>query len=123
MSRTQLVPDASHPITVTPTEGRVRVTVGDTVVADTTAALTLQEASYPPVLYLPHASVDPALLVRSDTSTYCPYKGDAAYWSLSLPTGTVADAAWTYEQPYDAVAEIRGHLAFYPDKVEVEVSR
>ena len=122
MSRPHLVPDESHPITITPTDGHVRVTAGETVVADAPVTLTLQEAGYPPVVYVPRSAIDPALLERSETTTYCPYKGDATYYSLSLPTGTVADAAWTYEAPYDAVADVRGHLAFYPDRVEVTVS-
>ncbi len=121
MSRQHLEPDASHPITVTPSEQRVRVRVGDTVVADTTHALVLAEADYPPAYYVPRSEVDPALLASSSTQTYCPYKGDATYVSLDLPGGRVEDAAWTYEQPYAAVDPIAGHLAFYPDKVEVEV--
>ncbi|MCW2818200.1 MAG: hypothetical protein JWR42_987 [Marmoricola sp.] len=121
MSRQKLEPDASHPITVTPTRGRVRVRVGDTVVADTTRALTLAEASYPAAYYVPRSEIDPALLVPSQTQTWCPYKGEASYVDLDLPTGRVADAAWTYPQPHAAVAEIEGHLAFYPDKAEVEL--
>ncbi|GAB3656308.1 DUF427 domain-containing protein [Nocardioides korecus] len=121
MSRHKLEPDASHPITVTPTQGRVRVRVGETVVADTTRSLTLAEASYPAAYYVPRSEIDPALLAPSETQTWCPYKGEAAYVDLDLPTGRVADAAWTYPRPHDAVAEIEGHLAFYPDKVEIEL--
>ena len=121
MTRTQKLPDASHPITVTPAGRRIRVSVADTVVADTTQALTLQEADYPPAYYLPRSAIDPALLSPTPTQTYCPFKGDASYVALDLPTGRVEDAAWTYEQPYDAVAQIQGHLAFYPDKVTLEV--
>lgn len=114
-----LVPDEGHPITITPTSGRVVVTLGGRAVADTTAALTLQEASYPPVQYVPLADVDPALLERTDHATYCPYKGDAGYYSLVVDGKTHADAVWTYEHPYDAVAEIAGHVAFYPHVVDV----
>ena len=121
MSRHQLQPDASHPITVTPTQGRVRVRVGDTVVVDTTRSLTLAEASYPAAYYVPRSEIDPALLSPSQTQTWCPYKGEASYVDLDLPTGRVADAAWTYPHPHEAVADIAGHLAFYPDKVEVEL--
>jgi uncharacterized protein (DUF427 family) len=121
MTREQKIPDASHPITISPTAGRVQVVVGGTVIADTTSSLTLQEASYPPVQYVPIAEVDPALLSRTETSTYCPFKGDASYFSLATPEGTVTDAAWTYDEAYDAVSEIKGHLAFYPDKATVTV--
>lgn len=114
-----LVPDAGHPITITPTTGRVVVMLGERTVADTTAALTLQEASYPPVQYVPLADVDPAVLERTDHATYCPYKGDAGYYSLVADGATHDNAVWTYEQPHDAVAEIAGHVAFYPNVVDV----
>lgn len=122
MTREHRVPDASHPITVAPTRGRVRVTVGDEVVADTTAALTLEEAGYPPVQYVPLADVDPALLRPSSTTTWCPYKGEATYHDLTVASGPVADAVWTYADPFDAVAQVRGHVAFVPGAVEVEVT-
>jgi uncharacterized protein (DUF427 family) len=114
-----LVPDASHPITITPTAGRVVVTLGERTVADSTAALTLQEADYPAVQYLPLGDVDPAVLERTEHATYCPYKGDAAYYSLVADGETHENAVWTYEAPYDAVSEIAGHVAFYPDVVDV----
>jgi uncharacterized protein (DUF427 family) len=114
-----LVPDEHHPITITPTPGRVVVTLGERVVADTTDALTLQEASYAPVQYVPLADVDPALLERTAHATYCPYKGDASYYSLLVDGQTHANAVWTYEAPYDAVAEIAGRVAFYPNVVDV----
>lgn len=109
------LPGPDHPITIAPTPGRVVVTVGGKVVADSRRALTLQEASYPPVQYIPRADVRMDLLARSSTSTHCPYKGDAAYYSLQ---GGAADLIWTYEQPYPAVAEIGDHVAFYPNKVD-----
>lgn len=114
-----LVPDEGHPITVTPTSGRVVVTLGERTVADTTSALTLQEASYPPVQYIPLTDVDPAVLRRTDHATYCPYKGDAGYYSLVADGATHDNAVWAYEQPYDAVAGIAGHVAFYPNVVDV----
>ena len=107
-----------HPITITPTTQRVVVTVGGRVVADTRAALTLQEASYPAVQYVPRADVDMTLLERTVHATYCPYKGDCAYYSVPAGGERAANAVWTYEQPYDAVAAIRGHVAFYPDRVD-----
>ena len=122
MSRPVLEPTAEHPITVEPTQGRVVVRVGDTVVADSSQALTLQESTYPAVQYIPLADVDQSLLRHTDTATYCPFKGDASYYSVQTPDGaTVTDAIWTYEQPYAAVAEIKDHVAFYPDRATVTV--
>ncbi|WP_308291315.1 DUF427 domain-containing protein [Mumia sp. zg.B21] len=104
-----------------PTPSRVRVLVGDTVVADTTAALTLRESTYPPAVYVPRSDLDASVVSPTDTSTYCPFKGTASYVSITTPEGIVEDAGWTYPEPYDAVPSIRGHVAFYPDRVTVEV--
>lgn len=114
--KTIKTPGPDHPITITPTPRRVIVRAGGKVIADTRAALTLQEASYPPVQYIPRADADMALLTPTDHATYCPYKGDCSY--LSLPEAE--NAVWSYEHPYDAVAAIKDHLAFYPNKVEIE---
>jgi len=117
-------PSDEHPITVAPTGAHVTVRVGGDVVAATDRALTLREASYPPVQYIPLADVDAARLRPSDTHTYCPYKGDAGYYHVVTSAGaTVEDAIWTYAEPYPAVAEIAGHVAFYPDKAEIVVAR
>ena len=120
MTATKIVriPGPDHPITITPNPKRVVVTVGGRVIADTRAALTLQEAAYPPVQYLPRADVDMALLERTAHATYCPYKGDCAYYSVPGGGERAVNAVWTYEQPYDAVAAIRDHVAFYPDRVD-----
>jgi uncharacterized protein (DUF427 family) len=115
--RPVLQPTAAHPITITPTTGRVTVTVNGRVVADTAAALTLQESNYPAVQYVPLTDVDQAALTRSTTTSYCPYKGDAGYYHA----GDVEDVIWAYEQPYPAVAEIAGRVAFYPDKADIVV--
>ena len=115
-------PTAEHPITVTPTDGHVTVRVRGQVVAETDEALSLQESTYPVVQYIPIAAVDADALRRSDTTTYCPYKGEANYYHLGIGDETVDDAIWTYEQPYPAVAQIAGHVAFYPDKADVAVS-
>jgi uncharacterized protein (DUF427 family) len=120
-SRRQKVPGPDHPITVRPTGQRVVVRVGATVVAETTSALTLQESTYPAVQYVPLADVDPALLQPTATHTYCPYKGEASYYSLLVPEAELTDAVWTYRTPYAPVAEIAGHVAFYPDRVDVRV--
>ncbi len=116
-----LQPGPDHPITVTPSPARVVVRVGGTVVADTSAALELREAGYPPVYYIPRDAVDPAVLERTEHETYCPYKGDSAYYSLHVGDVDAENVVWTYEAPYAAVAAIKDHLAFYPTVAEVEV--
>ncbi|TDF64369.1 DUF427 domain-containing protein [Cupriavidus sp. L7L] len=112
------IPGPDHPITITPTQGRVVVKVAGRIVADSTAALTLQEASYAPVQYIPRADVDMAQLARSDHATYCPYKGDCSYFSIPAAGERGRNAVWSYETPYDAVAAIASHVAFYPDRVD-----
>jgi len=123
MTRTVKIPDATHPITISPTGSRVTVRVDGTVIAQTDDALSLAEATYPVVQYIPLADVNQSLLERTTTQTYCPYKGDASYYSVSTPGGgTQTDLIWTYEHPYPSVGEIAGHVAFYPDRVEISVS-
>jgi uncharacterized protein (DUF427 family) len=119
MEREIKIPDSDHPITIEPSKHHVTVHAGDQVIADTTAALVLQEADYPPVYYIPLADVDPALLRSSSTHTYCPYKGEASYYSVAARDGEITDAIWTYPTPYPAVAEIADHVAFYPDRVNI----
>jgi len=121
MAKPVLKPGPHHPITVTPNPARVVVTRGGRVLADTRGALTLQEASYPAVQYVPRADVDLSLLERSDHETYCPFKGEASYFSIQAGDEPAQNAVWTYEQPHDAVAEIGGYLAFYPEQVEITV--
>jgi uncharacterized protein (DUF427 family) len=117
-AKTVRIPGPDHPITITPNTSRVVVTAGGRVIADSRAALTLQEAAYPAVLYIPRADVDMAALERTSHATYCPYKGDCAYYSIPAGGERAANAVWTYEAPYEAVAAIRDHLAFYPDRVD-----
>jgi uncharacterized protein (DUF427 family) len=113
----KLLPSADHPIAVEPATSRVVVTVGGKKVADTRSALVLREASYPPVYYVPRGDADQSLLERTDHHTYCPYKGEASYFSITAgDRGT--NAIWTYEAPYAAVAAIKDHLAFYPDRID-----
>ena len=96
----------------------MRVLFNGRVVAETTRALTLREAGLPPVQYIPREDADMALFARSSSTTHCPYKGDAAYYSLRVEGRTSEDAVWTYEAPYPAVASIKEHLAFYPNRVD-----
>jgi uncharacterized protein (DUF427 family) len=120
MSRSVLEPTADHPITIEPTVGRVVVRIAGHVVADTSAALTLDEGGYAPVQYVPLNDIDQSLLRPSDATSYCPYKGDAGYFSVEIAgQDPLEDVAWFYEKPYPSVAEIAGHVAFYADRAEV----
>ena len=114
------LPGPDHPITITQNPRRVRVTAGDVVIAETSKALTLKEAKYPAVQYVPRQDANMALLERTDRVTHCPYKGDASYYSVKADGKTLDNAIWTYEAPFPAMTEISGHLAFYPDKVKIE---
>jgi uncharacterized protein (DUF427 family) len=112
------VPGPDHPIAIERNPARVVVTLAGRIVADTRNALTLREAHYPAVQYVPREDIDMALFVPTDHATYCPYKGDAVYFSIPLGSERSINAAWSYEAPYAAVAVIKGHLAFYPDRVD-----
>jgi uncharacterized protein (DUF427 family) len=114
------LPGPDHPITITANPRRVRVLAGGAVIADTTHALTLKEASYPAVQYVPCEDVKMDLLKRTERVTHCPYKGDASYFSIVADGKTLDNAIWSYETPFPAMTEISGHLAFYPDKVKIE---
>lgn len=116
-NRKILEPDANHPIAIAQCRSTVVVRNGSLQIAKTSSALTLSEASYPAVQYIPRGDVDMSQLERSAHTTYCPYKGEANYYSV--PAGL--NAVWTYEAPFEAVGDIAGHLAFYPDRVSVEV--
>jgi uncharacterized protein (DUF427 family) len=111
-------PDSHHPITIEQNPNRVVVSVAGKVIADTTDALILREAAYPAVQYIPRKDVDMASLARSKTESYCPYKGDASYFSIPIGGERSLDAIWTYETPYEAVAPIKDYLAFYPNRVD-----
>ena len=120
-TREPKIPGPDHPITIEPTGTRVVARVGSQIIADTTRALTLREANYPPVQYIPLDDVDQTLLAPSAAATYCPYKGDASYYSIAAADGILADAVWSYREPYEAVADIAGRVAFYTDRVEIVV--
>jgi len=113
------IPGPDHPITIEKNSNRVVVTLGGQVLADTCNALTLREAKYPAVQYIPRVDVDMAKLIRTEHMTYCPFKGDCSYYSLPGGDERGINAVWTYEAPFPAVEAIRDHLAFYPDRVEI----
>ena len=117
-SKTIKIPGPDHPITIERNPKRVVASTGGRVLADSRDALILREAGYPAVQYIPRKDVDMTLLERSAHTTYCPYKGDCAYFSVPSGGERAINAVWTYEAPYDAVAAIRNHLAFYPDRVD-----
>jgi uncharacterized protein (DUF427 family) len=112
------IPSPDHPITIEANPSRVVVSIGGRIIADSREALTLRETKYPAVQYIPRKDVDMSLLERTGHSTYCPYKGECAYYSIPVGGGRSANAVWTYEAPFAAVAEIKDHLAFYPDRVD-----
>src|SRR3982075_437344 len=108
-----------HPIRIVPNPNRVCVRLGDKVVVDTKRALTLFEASYPGVQYVPREDADMALLRRTAHTTHCPYKGDAAYYTVEAGGRTAGNAVWAYEQPFAGAAGIAGVPGFYPNRVEI----
>jgi uncharacterized protein (DUF427 family) len=121
MSREIKLPGPDHQITISPSTDRVLVRSGEATIADSQSTLVLRETSHPPVRYIPLADVDRSLLAASELTTYCPYKGDASYYSITPGDGRGTDAVWFYDDPYPAVAEIKGHVAFYSDRVELSV--
>lgn len=116
------IPGPDHPITITKNPKRVTVSVNGKMIASTTGALSLKEASYPAVQYIPRGDANMAMLERTDHSTYCPYKGDASYYAIPLAGERGENAVWTYEHPHDAMRAIKDYLAFYPDRVTIEES-
>jgi uncharacterized protein (DUF427 family) len=123
VGRTIKVPGDDHPITIEHVPSHVVVTLAGSVIADTRDALTLNEAAYPAVLYIPRKDVNMTLLERTDHATYCPYKGDCRYFSIPSGGARSENAVWTYESPYEAVKQIKDHLAFYPDRVDTIEAR
>ena len=117
-ARQKKIPGPDHPISIVANPSRITVVVGGRVVAETRSALTLREASYPAVQYIPRRDVDMTALIRSEHQTYCPYKGDASYFSIPAGGDRSVNAVWTYETPFEATAQIKDYLAFYPDRVD-----
>jgi len=117
------IPGADHPISIEVNPSRIVVKIGGKTVADTSATLTLREASYPSVQYIPRRDVDMTALTRSEHTSYCPYKGDASYYSIPVGGDRSINAVWTYETPFEAVAQIKDYVAFYPDRVDEIINR
>lgn len=117
-TRERRIPGPDHPITIEHNAKRVVIRVAGTVIADTSNALTLREANYPPVQYIPRRDVMMSMLERTDHATYCPYKGECSYYSIPAGGERTINAVWTYEKPYDAVTDIADYLAFYPNRVD-----
>jgi len=111
-------PTDEHPVTTQPYPRRVRAFLGNVAVADSTRALVMRASGTPDVQYIPREDVDMASLIRTSHATHCPYKGDASYWSIRSGPRTVENAVWSYESPYEQMAPIKGHLAFYGDRVD-----
>ena len=107
-----------HPITIEQNPNRVRVLIGGVIVAETTRALTLKEATLAPVQYIPREDAQMDLFNRTDHTSHCPYKGDATYYTVMAGGIVARNAAWSYEQPIAAVKQIAGRIAFYPEKVD-----
>jgi uncharacterized protein (DUF427 family) len=122
MSREIKLPGPDHQISIAPSSDRVVVRSGETTIADSQSTLVLLETSHSPVRYIPLVDVDRSLLAPSDLNTYCPYKGDASYYSIIAGQERGTDAVWFYDQPYPAVAQIKDHVAFYTDRVEFTVN-
>jgi uncharacterized protein (DUF427 family) len=112
------IPGPDHPIAIQANPSRIVISFARRIVADTRKALTLREGNYAPVLYIPLQDVDRSLLERTDHQTYCPYKGDCSYYSVVVGAARSINAIWTYEQPFAAVKQIEGHVAFYKDRVD-----
>ena len=112
------IPGPDHPISITASTSHLRIMVDGKVIADSTHTLLLEEQGYPAVYYVPREDADMSLLLRTTHYTYCPYKGDCSYYSIPAGGAKSEYAVWTYEQPYQAVQEIRNHLAFYPGRVD-----
>ncbi|HEV2363223.1 MAG TPA: DUF427 domain-containing protein [Caulobacteraceae bacterium] len=113
------LPGPDHPITLAAKPTRMRARFHDTVIAETADAIELCEAGYKPVIYFPRSDVDIGYFGKTARVTHCPYKGEASYYTITLDAEIAENAAWSYEDPYPAMADITGRIAFYPHYVEV----
>lgn len=123
MTQTIKTPGPDHPITITREPERVRILFHGHLLGESVAALTLREADYKAVRYIPRQDIETAFLRQTAKTSYCPYKGEATYYTLYRDGELLENAVWSYEHPHPAMAQIAGHLAFYPDTVEYEIER
>lgn len=114
------IPGPDHPITLVRSSSPVVIKVGGRQIGESLEPLILHEARYAPVPYIPRSDLDMSLFTQTATTTHCPYKGEATYFSMTVAGQTYPDVAWSYETPYPAVEEIIGHIAFYPDRVDIQ---
>jgi uncharacterized protein (DUF427 family) len=110
----------NYPFVISPHPGRVTVWFKDEKIAETSSALVLWESDYRPVFYLPVGDVSQGYLTPADHETYCPYKGNASYWSITAGGHSEQNAVWGYDDPYDESHKLKDHVAFYPDKVDIK---
>jgi uncharacterized protein (DUF427 family) len=112
------IPGPDHPISIQRNPARVVVSIAGRVIADTGNALTLREVAYPPVQYIPGEDVDFSQLEQTNHATYCPYKGDCTYYTVPTGGKKSVNAMWSYKDPFPDVVQLRGHVAFYPERVD-----
>lgn len=108
-----------HAITIENNPKRVKASLNGKLIADSQRALVLREGKLPPVSYIPRDDVTMGYLHRTDHSTHCPFKGDASYFTVSINGETADNAVWSYEAPLSSVGDIKDHLAFDPDKLDI----
>lgn len=118
LAKPMRIPDSTHPITVAPNPKRIVVKAAGRVLADSARALELQESGRPAVIYIPRVDVRLDALERSQTASYCPYKGEAHHYNIAAESTHIPNACWSYEEPHWAVAEIEKHIAFDPDRID-----
>ena len=112
-------PGPDHSLSLVRNPCRIQALFHGHVIADTTAAVVLKETGYKAICYFPREDVDMAYLRPSERRTSCPYKGDAIYFTLARDGDIAEGVVWSYEAPYPAAETIRGHLAFFPNQVEI----
>jgi uncharacterized protein (DUF427 family) len=110
--------EPDHELRVTPCKKHVRIYMEDRLIGDSYDALILKETGQDPVLYIPINDLKNINITPSYKQTYCPFKGRARHYHVIYNNTFIRDALWTYEKPYDWVAEIKDHVAFYPGKID-----
>ena len=111
----------NYAVTIEPRSERVQVQAGTTLLADTTRAVLVTETRHHPVWYLPLSDINPDVIATTETSTYCPFKGHASYWTITTADGPLADAMWSYRAPYDECTPLKDYVAFYTDRVDLRI--